>query len=83
MFRHKGKSRTFLHNLRLATMLSFVAGMVNITGVLALQTLTTNVTGPRLAYKKTLRASLVLAACWLASALGNGGDTIEIYARRQ
>lgn len=45
MFRHKGKSRTFLHNLRLATMLSFVAGMVNITGVLALQTLTTNVTG--------------------------------------
>lgn len=45
--------------------------------------LTTNVTGPRLAYKKTLRASLVLAACWLASALGNGGDTIEIYARRQ
>jgi uncharacterized membrane protein YoaK (UPF0700 family) len=45
MFRHKGKSRTFVHNLRLATMLSFVAGMVNITGVLALQILTTNVTG--------------------------------------
>ena len=45
MFRHKGKNRTFLHNLRLATLLSFVAGLVNITGLLALKTLTTNVTG--------------------------------------
>lgn len=45
MFRHKGKNRTFSHNLRLATLLSFVAGIVNITGVLALKTLTTNVTG--------------------------------------
>lgn len=45
MFRHKGKNRTFLHNLRLATLLSFVAGIVNITGVLTLNTLTTNVTG--------------------------------------
>lgn len=45
MFRHKGKNRTFIHNLRLATLLSFVAGIVNITGVLAIKTLTTNVTG--------------------------------------
>ncbi len=45
MFRHQGKSRTFLHNLRLAALLSLVAGIVNITGVLALHTLTTNVTG--------------------------------------
>ena len=45
MFRHQGKNRTFIHNLRLATLLSFVAGIVNITGVLALKTLTTNVTG--------------------------------------
>ncbi len=45
MFRHKGKNRTFVHDLRLATLLSFVAGLVNITGVLALKTLTTNVTG--------------------------------------
>jgi len=45
MFRHQGKARTFLHNLRLAALLSLVAGMVNITGVLALHTLTTNVTG--------------------------------------
>jgi uncharacterized membrane protein YoaK (UPF0700 family) len=45
MFRHKGKNRTFIHNLRLATLLSFVAGIVNITGVLAVKTLTTNITG--------------------------------------
>ena len=45
MFRHKGKFRTFAHDLRLAILLSFVAGLVNITGVLALKTLTTNVTG--------------------------------------
>jgi uncharacterized membrane protein YoaK (UPF0700 family) len=45
MFRHQGNARTFLHNLRLAALLSLVAGIVNITGVLALKTLTTNVTG--------------------------------------
>ncbi|WP_310560440.1 YoaK family protein [Flavobacterium sp.] len=45
MFRHRGKDRTFAHDLRLAILLSFVAGLVNITGVLALKTLTTNVTG--------------------------------------
>lgn len=45
MFRHKGKNRTFAHNLRLATLLSFIAGLVNITGLLSVKTLTTNVTG--------------------------------------
>ena len=45
MFRHQGKSRTFKHNLRIATVLSFVAGIVNVTGFLAIQQLTTNVTG--------------------------------------
>ena len=45
MFRHKGKTRTFKHNLRLAALLSFIAGLVNITGVLHLKVLTTNVTG--------------------------------------
>lgn len=45
MFRHKGKSRTYIHNLRLASILSFVAGIVNITGVLSVKVLTTNVTG--------------------------------------
>lgn len=45
MFRHKGSRRTFLHNLRLASNLSFIAGIVNIAGVLSVATLTTNVTG--------------------------------------
>ncbi|WP_341220653.1 YoaK family protein [Polaribacter atrinae] len=45
MFRHQGKSRTLKHNLRIATILSFVAGIVNVTGYLAFKQLTTNVTG--------------------------------------
>lgn len=45
MFRHQGKSRTLKHNLRIATILSFVAGIVNVTGFLSFQQLTTNVTG--------------------------------------
>jgi uncharacterized membrane protein YoaK (UPF0700 family) len=45
MFRHHGKGRTLTHNLRLATLLSFIAGMVNICGVFSVRTLTTNVTG--------------------------------------
>jgi len=45
MFKHKGKKRTHLHNLRLASILSFTAGIVNITGVIAVKVLTTNVTG--------------------------------------
>ena len=45
MFRHKGKRRTLVHNLRIASLLSFVAGVVNIAGFLAVHTLTTNVTG--------------------------------------
>lgn len=45
MFRHQGRSRTIKHNLRIATVLSFVAGIVNVTGFLAFQQLTTNVTG--------------------------------------
>jgi uncharacterized membrane protein YoaK (UPF0700 family) len=32
MFRHQGKNRTFIHNLRLATLLSLFAGIVNVTG---------------------------------------------------
>lgn len=45
MFRHKGKTRTFRHNLGIATILSFVAGMVNVSGFFAVAQLTTNVTG--------------------------------------
>ncbi|MBS1772908.1 MAG: DUF1275 domain-containing protein [Bacteroidetes bacterium] len=45
MFRHTGKNRTFLHNLKLASLLSFVAGIVNVSGFFAVHQLTTNVTG--------------------------------------
>jgi uncharacterized membrane protein YoaK (UPF0700 family) len=45
MFRHQGKSRTLKHNLRIATILSFIAGIVNVTGFLSFKQLTTNVTG--------------------------------------
>lgn len=45
MFTHKGKTRTLKHNLHIASLLSFVAGIVNVAGFLSVQRLTTNVTG--------------------------------------
>lgn len=45
MFRYRSKSRTYRDNLRIASLLSFVAGMVNVAGFLAVAQLTTNVTG--------------------------------------
>lgn len=45
MFKHQGKTRTLKHNLRIASLLSFVAGIVNVAGFLSVQRLTTNVTG--------------------------------------
>lgn len=45
MFRHHGIRRTFKHNMDIASLLSFVAGIVNVAGFLSVQRLTTNVTG--------------------------------------
>ena len=45
MFTHQGKTRTLSHNLKVASLLAFVAGLVNVVGFLAVQKLTTNVTG--------------------------------------
>ena len=45
MFTHHGKRRTRRHNLQIASLLSFVAGIVNVAGILAVAELTTNVTG--------------------------------------
>lgn len=45
MFRHQGKTRTLSHNKKIASLLSFVAGIVNVAGFLSVQRLTTNVTG--------------------------------------
>lgn len=45
MFIHTGSQITFKHNLQIASLLSFVAGLVNVTGFLSVAQLTTNVTG--------------------------------------
>ena len=45
MFKHQGNKRNMRHNLKIASLLSFVAGLVNVAGFLAVQKLTTNVTG--------------------------------------
>ncbi len=45
MFRHKGKTRTLQHNIKIASLLSFIAGLVNVAGFFAVKRLTTNVTG--------------------------------------
>lgn len=45
MFRHTGKTRTLQHNLRIASLLSGVAGIVNVVGFFSVSRLTTNVTG--------------------------------------
>lgn len=45
MFTHHGESRTYAHNLKVAVLLSFVAGFINVVGFLSVQRLTTNVTG--------------------------------------
>lgn len=45
MFRHQGNSRNINHNKKIASLLSLVAGIVNVVGFLSVQRLTTNVTG--------------------------------------
>lgn len=45
MFAHTGKTRTTNHNLGIASLLSFVAGLVNVVGFFSVAKLTTNVTG--------------------------------------
>jgi uncharacterized membrane protein YoaK (UPF0700 family) len=45
MFRHQGKKRRYVHNVKIASLLSFVAGIVNVTGYFFVKKLTTNVTG--------------------------------------
>lgn len=45
MFRRRARTRTFHHNKIIASALSFVAGVVNIVGILSLHYMATNVTG--------------------------------------
>src|SRR3954469_10120453 len=88
MFRHRGKSRTLTHNLRLASLLSFVAGIVNVSGLFALQRLTTNVTG-HFAYfademaRKNFMLALIYLLYILAFFLGAffSNLLVEIFSR--
>jgi uncharacterized membrane protein YoaK (UPF0700 family) len=45
MLRHIGAQRTYIHNVKLASLFCITAGFVNATGFLAFSVLTTNVTG--------------------------------------
>lgn len=76
MLSHRGKERSFMQNLRLAVLLSFVGGIVNVCGFLALKLMTTNVTGylshfaqEVLVFNKTaiLKTVLLLVSFFLGS----------------
>lgn len=45
MFDHLGESREFKHNIQIAIVLSFVAGIVNVSGFLSFSKLVTHITG--------------------------------------
>lgn len=89
MFRHQGKSRTLSHNLQIASLLSFVAGIVNVSGFLAVQKLTTNVTG-HFAYfldeifKLNLNNGLVYFLYIFFFFLGSftSGFLVELFSRK-
>jgi uncharacterized membrane protein YoaK (UPF0700 family) len=89
MFKHQGKTRTLSHNLKIASLLSFVAGLVNVTGFLAVQRLTTNITG-HFAFlvdevlKLNLLQSLVFFLYILSFFLGSfvSNLIVEIISRR-
>lgn len=67
MFKHKGHHRTFYHNLGIAAVLSFVAGIVNITGFMSVQEMTSNVTGHFVFFTEEInQANYIKAASYIA-----------------
>jgi uncharacterized membrane protein YoaK (UPF0700 family) len=89
MFRHTGKHRTLSHNIKLASLLSLVAGIVNVTGFFSVQTLTTNVTGHFAFFademvRKSLSTSLIYLFYILSFLLGAflSGILVEIIIRK-
>ena len=89
MFRHQGKSRKYSHNLKIAILLSVVAGMVNVIGFLSIGRLTTNVTGHFAffvdeIFKFEFQKSLVFLYYILAFLLGSFVSSIlvEFYQKR-
>jgi len=85
MLRHVGAKRSYLHNLRLAVLLSLNAGFINGAGFLAFAVLTTNVTGHaallavNIANSKWRAARMV--ALWLFLFL-TGAFTSSMYIRK-
>lgn len=76
MFRHHGKTRTISQNKKIASLLSFVAGMVNVAGFLAVHQLTTNVTGHFAffideVFKMNFNASFIFFLYFLSFFLGS------------
>ncbi|MES2063612.1 MAG: YoaK family protein [Bacteroidota bacterium] len=69
MLRHKGTKRTYIHNVKLASLLGFTAGFVNAAGFLGFAVLTTNVTGhaalfaERIAFQDWATAQVI--ALWM------------------
>ena len=69
MLRHQGTKRTYIHNVKLASLLGFTAGFVNAAGFLGFTVLTTNVTGhaalfaERIAFQDGATARVV--ALWM------------------
>lgn len=90
MFSHKGKTRTAKHNLGIASLLSFVAGLVNVVGFFSVQQLTTNVTGHFAyfvdeAFKQDFRSAFHVALYIFFFFLGAffSNFMVEIYSRRK
>ena len=88
MFSHKGRTRTQRHNLGIASLLSFVAGLVNVVGFFSVQKLTTNVTGHFAyfvdeAFKQDFTGAFHVALYIFFFFLGAffSNFTVEIYSR--
>ncbi|MDO6430237.1 YoaK family protein [Flavitalea sp. BT771] len=90
MLKHTGVRRTHLHNVRLAALLSLIAGAVNAEGFLGFSILTTNVTGHAalFAEKVSLRdwKTTWVIALWMLLFLGGAFISsliIDLVGRNQ
>jgi len=85
MLRHTGQRRSFLHDLRLAVLLSLSAGFINAAGFIAFQLLTTNVTGHAALLAVNIAqgdyALVQTAALWLLLFLAGAFSSGLIIAR--
>lgn len=88
MFSHIGKTRTPKHNLGIASLLSFVAGLVNVVGFFSVQKLTTNVTGHfaffvdevfKLSFENAFHVALFVIFFFLGAFFAN--FMVETYSR--